>query len=130
MEKNTMLFLTPKNQVIYLTDNMTIRQGLEKMMAHSYSAIPIISEIDGTYKGVVTEGDFLRELLKKDHNYKRNVMEIVGKKVLAAKVDTDFEELLEMIVNQNFVPIVDDRDIMMGIITRKSIINALKSELN
>ena len=34
-----------------------------------------------------------------------------------------------MISNQNFVPIVDDRDVLMGIITRKTVIITMLEKL-
>ena len=32
------------------------------------------------------------------------------------------DELLELVLNQNFVPVVDDRNLFVGIITRQSVI--------
>ena len=55
---NVLMLLKPKNTVKYIYDTNTLRQGLEKMRAHSYTAIPVISE-DGKYVGTVSEGDFL-----------------------------------------------------------------------
>ena len=55
---NILLFLTPKNDVAYLYDDFTMRQALEKMEHHRYSAIPVIGR-DGSYAGTITEGDLL-----------------------------------------------------------------------
>ena len=55
---NILLFLTPKNDVAYLYDDFTMRQALEKMEHHRYSAIPVIGR-DGSYSGIITEGDLL-----------------------------------------------------------------------
>ena len=41
----------------------------------------------------------------------------------AVRVDVSMEELLERAMNQNFVPVVDDRNKFIGIITRKDIIS-------
>ena len=63
-------------------------------------------------------------LIKKleDHN----ILEIIRKDFNpSASVDIDIKELLVMISNQNFVPIVDDRGVLMGIITRKSVISSM-----
>lgn len=54
---NILFFLTPKSEVAYIYEDYTIRQALEKMEYHKYSAIPIISK-DGKYVGTITEGDF------------------------------------------------------------------------
>ena len=55
---NVLRFLTPKIEVEYVNIDSTVRQGLEKMRAHSYTAIPVITS-DGKYAGTVSEGDFL-----------------------------------------------------------------------
>ena len=52
------MLLKPKETVKYIFDYNTLRQGLEKMRVHGYTAIPVISD-DGKYVGTVSEGDFL-----------------------------------------------------------------------
>ena len=59
---NIAYFLTPKGNVAYLYEDCTLRQGLEKLRHHGYSAIPVIRR-DGSYVGVVREGDFLWQLM-------------------------------------------------------------------
>ena len=39
---NILFFLTPKSEVAYISEEDTLRQALEKMEYHKYSAIPII----------------------------------------------------------------------------------------
>lgn len=131
MIDNILKLLTPKNSIIFVTSNMTIRQGIEKFRAHGYTALPVLNE-DGTYFGVLTEGDFLWNII--DNNYTdvkeledTTVDKIIRKKVPSCSVSVSYDELKEIITNNNFVPIVDDRNIFMGIITRKSVINFLKS---
>lgn len=130
MKENILTIITPKTSVAYLNDNMTIRQGLEKLRAHGYSAVPVIKE-DGTYYGVVSEGDFLWKLID-DNNFDTKSLEelkvnnIINRKVPACKIDTSIEDLISFVSEYNFVPIIDDRNILMGIITRKSIINYYK----
>ena len=59
---NIAYFLLPKSRVAFLYDDYSVRQGLEKMKYHGYSAIPVITR-EGKYAGTVTEGDFLWCLL-------------------------------------------------------------------
>ena len=61
---NVLMLLKPKETVKYIYDSNTLRQGMEKMRAHSYTAIPVISE-SGRYVGTVSEGDFLYYILDK-----------------------------------------------------------------
>ena len=55
---NILFFLTPKSEVAYIEDSFSLRQILEKMEIHRYSAIPILSN-NGEYVGTITEGDIL-----------------------------------------------------------------------
>lgn len=129
MKDNILTLLIPKDQVAFVNSNMSVRQGLEKLRAHGYSAIPVIND-DGSYCGVVSEGDFLWNLL--DDNVvtvqeleSKKIKDIIRKDIPSCTIDITYEQLIQMIVNYNFIPIVDDRNIMMGIITRKSVIDNL-----
>ena len=52
----------------------------------------------------------------------RPVMEVARKKdYLPVTVTTSPKELAAMAVEQNFVPVVDDRDAFIGIVTRQKI---------
>ena len=64
---NVISLLTPKAQVAYLPEDCTIRQGLEKLRAHSFTALPVVAK-DGRYVGTVSEGDFLRCILDRKDN--------------------------------------------------------------
>ena len=55
---NILFFLTPKAMCVYLHDDFTIRQALEKMEASAYAALPILNR-RGEYRGTLTEGDLL-----------------------------------------------------------------------
>ena len=41
---NILFFLTPKSEVAYISEEDTLRQALEKMEYHKYSAIPLSAE--------------------------------------------------------------------------------------
>jgi len=105
-----------------------MRQGLEKMRAHGYTAIPVISPC-GEYLGTVSEGDFLWAITDKDgftlkDSEKVRITDIMrSKRDYAVSVSADMNELLLRIMEQNFVPVVDDRNIFIGIVTRRDIIN-------
>ncbi len=132
---NVLSLLTPKAALVYLTDDMTIRQALEKMKVHRYTSIPIIRVKDGTYAGSVAEGDLLYSLFnEKNFAIKeledKSIMNVVRKTYMPAmKVDMSMDELIKFITIQNYVPIVDDRNILMGIVTRSSLMKYLVKKL-
>lgn len=121
------MLLRPKETVKYIYDSNTLRQGLEKMMAHSYTAIPVISK-DGRYVGTVSEGDFLYyivneniENIKEQEKYSVRDIIRVGFNP-AVKINVSMDELLQRSMSQNFIPVTDDTDIFIGIVTRQDII--------
>ena len=128
---NIASFIVPKVEVAYLRDDMTIRQGLEKLRRSGYTAIPVIDSED-RYVGVVSEGDFLWNILARNNSLDNVTMKTLEHgtirsilrrgKVNAVCIDTDMEELLEQAKRQNFVPVIDDRSVFIGIITRSDII--------
>ena len=59
---NILFFLTPKNEVAYIYDDQTLRQALEIMEYHRYTAIPMINK-QGKYIGTITEGDLFINFL-------------------------------------------------------------------
>ena len=136
MSDNILTLLTPKALLVYLSDDMTIRQGLEKMRVHRYTAIPIVNEKTGEYVGSIAEGDLLYNIVKdEDVNVKKlenkKIIKLVRKKFMPAmKVDMSMDELIKLITIQNYVPIVDDRNILMRIVTRSSVMKYLVEKLD
>ena len=131
---NVLMLLKNKSEVAFVYDTNTLRQGIEKMYAHGYSAIPVLSK-DGTYVGSVSEGDFLWHILEYRNNDLRvqenyQVSDILRKDFNpAVKIDVSMDELLERSMNQNFIPVVDDRNFFIGIVTRQDIIRSILKEL-
>lgn len=124
---NVLFFLTPKSEVAHLHDDWTLRQGIEKLERSGYTAIPLIDR-QGRYVGTITEGDILRILKKR---YDMNLRAAENVSILAVErkvdihpvsVDATMEDLVRMAMNQNFVPVIDDKKIFIGIVTRKDII--------
>ncbi|MHB1393683.1 MAG: CBS domain-containing protein [Clostridia bacterium] len=125
---NIAFFLTPKEEVIWISADSTMRQAIEKMEFHRYSALPLIDNA-GKYAGTITEGDILWCLKHApDLNFKdtnkilvRDIPKYQHNKPVS--IDSHIEDLILLSVNQNFIPVVDDNDIFIGIIRRSEIIN-------
>ena len=124
---NILFFLTPKATCSYLEEDDTLRQALERMEQCGYSALPILRK-DGTYCGTLTEGDLLWALKKLcvmdiKQTESHNIMEIAHRRDNSAvSVTTNIEDLVTKVTDQNFVPVIDDRQAFIGIVTRKAIL--------
>lgn len=124
---NIAKIMIPKVSTVFLHENNTIRQGLEQFMHYGYTAIPVLNEKE-QYVGSVTEGDFLRHILalqstsmKDQERYK--IRDIVRRDFCPAlPIDATHQEVVSAALNQNFVPIVDGRGVLCGILTRRIVI--------
>ena len=128
---NVLFFLKPKQEVCVLHKNYTLRQGIEKLRQYGFAAVPVIDD-EGQYCGTVTEGDLLRQVLQHENKAEweqiplREAMRTDVKKPV--NVMADMDELLSVAVNQNFVPVVDDRGMFIGIVTRQDIMRYFARE--
>ena len=130
--ENVLLFLTPKSTVAYLEDDFTLRQTIEKMKFHRYSAVPIVDK-NGKYVGTITEGDIFWYIYNNQSKLATTYdLEDVQLKDVprsrdntAVNASAKISDLINIAINQNFVPVVDDSNSFIGIITRKSVIEHL-----
>lgn len=131
---NILFFLTPKAMCAFLYDDYTIRQAMEKMEASEFTALPILNR-RGEYRGTLTEGDLLWALKNICYMDMRQaeahrIMQIThSRDNVPVRVTTPMLDLLERAKNQNFVPVVDDKDTFIGIVTRSSIIRYCQQQL-
>jgi CBS domain-containing protein len=124
---NIAFFLTPKSEVVWVPLRATMRQALERMEYHRYSAVPLLDD-EGAYVGTLTEGDLLWKMKSSpdltfadtEHVPLADVPRLNENK--AVLVTTDIEALLAAAADRNFVPVVDSRGVFMGIVRRKAII--------
>lgn len=129
---NVAFFMIPKSEVKFLYSDFTVRQSLEKMKNGGYTSIPVLDR-EGHYVGVVSEGDLLWFIVQGENQEPRTVniesLEnfkladvIYNKRNDPVTIDSTIEELIMRAMEVNFVPIVDDRNFFIGIVTRRSII--------
>lgn len=127
---NIFMLLKPKEKVSYLMDTTPLDQALEQMRKDGYSDTPVLSE-DGRYLGCVNEGDFLwfimdNSIISYENANQYRVSDLVRPEYNPAmKISVTVADLLERSRDQNFIPITDDRNYFIGIITRQAIISSL-----
>ena len=115
MSHNVLFFLTPKAMCQFVYDDFTVRQALEKMESSGYTALPILNK-RGEYRGTLSETRRIMEISRRRDN-------------IPVRVTTSMRDLVERAVAQNFVPVVDDKDTFIGLITRKAIISYCRERL-
>ncbi|MGH0573375.1 MULTISPECIES: CBS domain-containing protein [Bacillus cereus group] len=125
---NIAFFLTPKSELAYININSTIRQALEKLEYHRYTAIPLVND-KGEYAGTLTEGDLLWKLKNTSSLSFNNTHQFLLSNVSLHRfnepvsINAEIEDLLSRAMEQNFVPVIDDEGIFIGIVKRRDIIH-------
>ena len=129
---NIAFLLKPKSEVVYLQDSMPLPMALNELRRSGYTSVPVIDR-EGNYAGAVSEGDFLRALAQTDGAHlrltpaaeaeKKRLRDILcPDRILSARIDEPAETLVSRTAGQNYVPIVDDRGVFIGIVTRRNVI--------
>ena len=124
---NILFFLKPKAELDLVYEDDTVEMAMERIEDHQFSSIHMINEKTGKYIGTLSEGDLLRTLRKGDASssgvLNRSVMTVHRKRdYKSVRADSDIEELFAYVTEQNFVPVVDDTGVLIGIVLRSSIL--------
>ena len=125
---NISFFLKPKGEVSYLFEDRPVRAALDDMMESGFTAIPVI-DAKGRYTGTITGGDFWRLLLSRTSDQlDRLTVGQVERRIRhrSVGIDARMEDLIELVMAQNFVPVTDGRGMFCGIITRRDVIQFLR----
>ncbi|MDA8335275.1 MAG: CBS domain-containing protein [Peptococcaceae bacterium] len=124
---NIAFFLLPKEETVWLPLRATMRQAVEKMEHHGYTAVPILDG-EGRYAGTLAEGDLLRKLKYTPDLTFADMEKVPLKdiprrlKIEPIQIGAEMEDLISLALAQSFVPVVDDKLVFIGIIRRREII--------
>lgn len=130
---NIIKIMIPKINVAYVHADDTMRQGLEKMRIHGYTAVPVISD-DGRCVGTVRESDCLRHFVEHGFTDIRELEEHSIREVINTElnppvtIDVSSSVLYQRITDCTFVPITDDRGCFIGIVTRRAVLSYFRDK--
>ena len=133
---NVLFFLTPKCECSVILETDSLRQVMEKMEKNSHAAVPLLDR-EGRYSGTISEGDllwFIKNRLSGGIDMKAaeriKVTEIPRKRdYTAISGRANVDEIIQMSISQNFVPIQDDEEKFIGIVTRTDVMKYISSKL-
>jgi CBS-domain-containing membrane protein len=120
-------FLLPKDEVAFITSSASMQEALEQLEHHYYTALPIVDN-EGKYIGTLSEGDLLWKLKNTPGIDFDNLQHVPVSEIEkhihneSVSINAQMEDMLALAADQNFVPVVDDESIFIGIIRRKDII--------
>lgn len=127
---NIAQIMLPKVSTVYICENDTVRQGMEIFQRYRYTAIPVVSK-DGKYLGSVSEGDFWRHMCRigttdKNAQEKYLIRDIYRPDFCEPlPIEADIQAVVDAALKQNFIPIIDGRGYLSGMVTRQILIRYL-----
>ncbi len=131
---NILQLLKPKALTAYVVEDMTLRQAIEMLRRYGYTAVPVIDR-EGKYVKALAEGDFMWFMLENGitelSGLEQYCVSDLPRRVMCepVNIDSTIGDLFMLSMNQNFVPVVDDRGVFSGIVTRRDILQACYSAL-
>ncbi len=122
-----LFFTIQKHKVVFAYDDLGVKEVYDLLEDNHYTAIPVLNR-KGEYVGTITEGDLLRFImnnnLSKAKAESSQIADVVRLRDLEPiTTDAKIQDLILKATNQNFVPVVDESNMFIGIVTRKEIIN-------
>lgn len=124
---NIAKIMIPKVCTVFIHENDTVRQGIEVMKRHGYTAIPVLDS-DERYIGCISDSDILRHVLNSGttdlREHEKFRIEEIMRRDFCPPLDirAELDDVTDSLLRQNFVPIVDDRQFLCGIVTRRSLL--------
>ena len=129
-------FLTPAEKLAALIDSHNADHAILVLSQITYSRIPVVT-YDRRFVGTIGLRDILayqmEQGLTDEQMASTDIVHMTKKDVAVFAPDYNITEVLHKLVDEPFLPVVDDEGMFKGIITRKSIlkaVNALLHEFN
>ena len=134
IKTNLLFLLKPKADLVYLFDDCTLRQAMEKMKAHRYSVVPVINH-EGKYVRTISEGDLLAYFIEHKLDFEESDKVILSdvpsyRPYALGTISAEPKDILDLIMGQNFVPLADDQGTFIGIVTRQAVMRAFINNEN
>ena len=129
---DAMNLLTPKTKVEYLYNDITVGEAIAKMKRRRYALIPVLERNSNRYLYSISSSDLLYKIMQIGDVKKAEALPLseveINRLVIPAPQVKDIESLGDLLSSQNFVPIVDEKGIFLGLVTRRSVFNYLLAE--
>ncbi len=113
---------------VYVFEDSSIKEGIETMFKNRVDYLLIVNDDEERIvKGIISERDFVELLYEKITGKKVN--DFMSKKVIVANINSTLKDIILLMIRKGFrrVPIVDDNDSPIGIVTTRTIINFISS---
>ena len=126
-------FLTPAENLAVLIDTHNADHAILLLSQMTYSRVPVVTD-QKKFVGTISLTDILsyqmQHEIPDEEFMTTDIVHMVKKDDLTVGPDFTLTEVLHKLVDESFLPVVDQDNTFQGIITRKSILKEVNSLLH
>ena len=126
-------YIISSEKVAHVQMGNSAEHALLVLTKTGYSAIPVLDS-KYRFRGLINAQRITDAILGLDHiEYERlpdiRVEDIMETDLPLIHVNERFQKALDMVINQNFLCVVDNEGMFMGILTRRVVLKQLKKQI-
>ncbi len=126
-------FLTPAENLAVLIDSHNADHAILLLSQMTYTRVPVVTD-EKEFVGTIGLRDILayqmEQGLSQESMADTDIVHMTKKDVAVVAPDYTLTDVLHKLVDESFLPVVDEDGIFQGIITRKSILKAVNALLH
>lgn len=126
-------FLTPAENLAVLIDTHNADHATLLLSQMTYTRVPVVTD-EKEFVGTIGLRDILayqmEQGLSQESMADTDIVHMTKKDVAVVTPDYTLTDVLHKLVDESFLPVVDEEGIFQGIITRKSILKAINALLH
>ncbi|MDI1474503.1 cyclic-di-AMP-binding protein CbpB [Streptococcus taonis] len=126
-------FLTPAENLAVLIDTHNADHATLLLSQMTYTRVPVVTD-EKEFVGTIGLRDILayqmEQGLSQESMADTDIVHMTKKDVAVVEPDYSLTDVLHKLVDESFLPVVDEEGIFQGIITRKSILKAVNALLH
>ena len=126
-------FLTPAENLAVLIDTHNADHATLLLSQMTYSRVPVVTD-KRKFVGTIGLRDILAYQMENGLSQEvmadTDIVHMTKKNVAVVEPDYQLTDVLHKLVDESFLPVVDEDGIFQGIITRKSILKAVNALLH
>ena len=126
-------FLTPAENLAVLIDTHNADHATLLLSQMTYTRVPVVTD-EKEFVGTIGLRDILayqmEQGLSQESMADTDIVHMTKKDVAVVEPDYRLTDVLHKLVDESFLPVVDEEGIFQGIITRKSILKAVNALLH
>lgn len=126
-------YIISSEKVAHVQLGNSAEHALLVLTKTGYSAIPVL-DMKYRFQGLINTQRITESILGLDHiEYEKlpeiKVQDIMQTDIPLIKISERFQRALDLLINQNFLCVVDEEGLFMGILTRRVVLKQLKKQI-